>query len=104
MMASSFSAGAIVEGFLAFTLSTLTPLVSMGVMTMKMISRTSMTSTMGVTLMSAIVLPLAFLFDIAIDNSFAPHRHGPCAGRARHNSAFRSLLAHNRPLLRALDE
>ena len=40
-------------GFLVFTMSTLTPLDNMGVMTMKMISITSITSTMGVTLMSA---------------------------------------------------
>ena len=33
-------------------MSTLWPLVNMGVMTMKMISSTSITSTMGVTLMS----------------------------------------------------
>jgi hypothetical protein len=52
-MASSLSAACIVIGFLVFTLSTLWPLVSMGVMTMKIISSTSMTSTMGVTLMSA---------------------------------------------------
>ena len=40
-------------GFLVLTKSTLTPLDNMGVMTMKMISSTSITSTMGVTLMSA---------------------------------------------------
>ncbi len=40
-------------GFLVFTISTLTPLDNIGVMTMKMISITSITSTMGVTLMSA---------------------------------------------------
>src|SRR5271154_858021 len=51
-------------GFLVFTLSTLTPLVSMGVMTMKMMSSTSMTSTIGVTLMSA-TGGAAFFFSIA---------------------------------------
>jgi hypothetical protein len=35
------------------TISTLTPFVNMGVMTMKMMSITSITSTMGVTLISA---------------------------------------------------
>ena len=40
-------------GFLVFTMSTLTPFDNMGVMTMKMISSTSITSTIGVTLMSA---------------------------------------------------
>ena len=39
-------------GFLVFTISTLTPLDNMGVMTMKMMSITSITSTMGVTLIS----------------------------------------------------
>src|SRR2546422_905924 len=39
--------------FLVLTISTLTPLDNMGVMTMKMMSITSITSTMGVTLMSA---------------------------------------------------
>src|ERR1700685_3647808 len=52
-IASSLSSACIAMGFLVFTRSTLTPLVSMGVMTMKMMSSTSMTSTMGVTLMSA---------------------------------------------------
>src|ERR1700722_10994110 len=52
-IASSLSAACMVMGFLVFTRSTLTPLVSMGVMTMKMMSSTSITSTMGVTLMSA---------------------------------------------------
>src|SRR5579862_2569785 len=53
MMASVLSAACMAIGFLVFTISTLTPLVSMGVITMKMISSTSITSTMGVTLISA---------------------------------------------------
>src|SRR5882724_11702293 len=40
-------------GFFVFTLSTLWPLDNIGVITMKMISMTSITSTMGVTLISA---------------------------------------------------
>jgi hypothetical protein len=52
-MASLLSAACMGIGFLVFTRSTLTPLDNMGVMTMKMISITSITSTMGVTLMSA---------------------------------------------------
>src|SRR5207237_1097217 len=39
--------------FLVFTISTSLPLLNMGVMTMKMMSMTSITSTMGVTLISA---------------------------------------------------
>src|SRR4051812_38175558 len=41
-------------GFFVFTKSTLTPFDNMGVMTMKMISMTSITSTIGVTLISFI--------------------------------------------------
>src|SRR5450432_3097423 len=41
-------------GFLVLTRSTMTPFDNIGVMTMKMMSITSITSTMGVTLMSAI--------------------------------------------------
>src|ERR1039458_1317273 len=52
-MASLLSAACMAMGFLVFAKSTETPLDNMGVMTMKMISRTSITSTMGVTLMSA---------------------------------------------------
>src|SRR5215471_672463 len=49
--ASSLSASGIGVGLLTRAMSTLTPFWSIGVMTMKMISRTSITSTMGVTLM-----------------------------------------------------
>src|SRR5579863_5277499 len=51
-IASSLSASFMAIGFLAFTMTTAAPLVNIGVITMKMISRTSMTSTIGVTLMS----------------------------------------------------
>src|SRR5581483_6274471 len=40
-------------GFLVLTISTVMPLDNIGVMTMKMMSITSITSTIGVTLMSA---------------------------------------------------
>ena len=59
------------RGFSALAISTLTPFWSMGVMTMKMISSTSMTSAMGVTLISAIG-PGIFIL-MAITSS--PERH-----------------------------
>src|SRR5580765_5652804 len=49
--ASSLSASGMGAGLLTLAISTLTPFWSIGVMTMKMISSTSITSTMGVTLM-----------------------------------------------------
>src|SRR5258708_7039611 len=61
-MASSLSAACMAMGFLVFTRSTLMPLESMGVMTMKMMSMTSITSTMGVTLMSEIAEGAFFFF------------------------------------------
>src|SRR5205807_5771291 len=51
--ASVLSAACMEMGFFVRTISTLTPLVNMGVMTMKMMSITNITSTMGVTLISA---------------------------------------------------
>src|SRR5262249_339865 len=53
IIASLLSAACMGIGFLAFAISTLTPLFNMGVMTMKMMSITSITSTIGVTLISA---------------------------------------------------
>src|SRR4051794_40741052 len=53
IIASLLSAACMGIGFFVFAMSTLTPLDNMGVMTMKMISMTSITSTIGVTLMSA---------------------------------------------------
>src|SRR5215471_5638319 len=52
-MASLLSAACIVIGFFVFTMSTVTPLDNIGVITMKMMSITSITSTIGVTLISA---------------------------------------------------
>src|ERR1700722_9154513 len=53
MMASLLSAACMEMGFWVFTISTLMPLDNIGVITMKMMSSTSITSTIGVTLMSA---------------------------------------------------
>src|SRR5690242_16459539 len=53
MTASLLSAACMAMGFLPLYMSTVTPLDNMGVMTMKIMSRTSMTSTIGVTLISA---------------------------------------------------
>src|ERR1022692_484796 len=53
IMASLLSAACMVTGFTVFTISTLMPFDNIGVMTMKMMSSTNITSTMGVTLMSA---------------------------------------------------
>src|SRR5215472_5552430 len=53
VIASLLSSAGMGMGFLALIMSTLTPLFNMGVMTMKMMSITSITSTIGVTLMSA---------------------------------------------------
>src|SRR6516162_449878 len=51
-MASLLSASCIAMGFLVFTMSTCTPCCNMGVITMKMMRSTSITSTIGVTLIS----------------------------------------------------
>src|ERR1035437_4026614 len=51
-IASLLSAACMGMGFLVFTRSTLTPLDNIGVMTMKIMSITSITSTMEVTLIS----------------------------------------------------
>src|ERR1035438_9098465 len=52
-MASLLSAACMAMGWLVLTSSTVTPLDNIGVMTMKMMSMTSITSTIGGTLMSA---------------------------------------------------
>src|SRR5438132_7740929 len=53
VIASLLSAACIGIGFFVFTISTLTPFDNIGVMTMKMMSITSIMSTIGVTLISA---------------------------------------------------
>src|SRR5579864_8389463 len=65
--ASSLSASGICSGLFTFAMSTLIPFCNMGVTTMKMISRTSITSTMGVTLISEVTFAPSFRFEIAID-------------------------------------
>src|SRR5579864_1140511 len=65
--ASSLSASGICSGLFTFAMSTLMPFCNMGVTTMKMISRTSITSTMGVTLISEVTFAPSFRFEIAID-------------------------------------
>src|SRR5207249_11464899 len=75
-------------GFFVFASSTLTPFCNIGVMTMKMIRRTSITSAIGVTLISEetsprpppppipIVLPLvALLLDEVVDQFGRRVRH-----------------------------
>src|SRR5207253_623337 len=52
MMASLLSASCMAIGFLPLYMSTVMPFDNMGVMTMKMMSITSITSTIGVTLIS----------------------------------------------------
>jgi hypothetical protein len=67
-------------------------LESMGVMTMKMISRTSITSTMGVTLMSETTFPafknleaIYFFLRYSSTQPFEPDRSAPSSG-ALHRS------------------
>ena len=70
-------------GFLVFARSTLTPFDNMGVMTMKMMSSTSITSTMGVTLMSAtgggaFCFPISsFFFAIVFSMELGEERGAP---------------------------
>src|SRR5439155_7378257 len=53
-------------GFFVFASSTLTPFCNIGVITMKMIRRTSITSAIGVTLISEVTSPLPPLEPIPI--------------------------------------
>ena len=80
--ASSLSAACIGTGFFVLTRSTLTPFDNMGVITMKMISSTSITSTMGVTLISATTSG-AFFFSIWVLFSECPAASAPDPGRRR---------------------
>ena len=78
MSASSLSASGICDGLFTFAKSTLTPFCNMGVITMKMISSTSITSTMGVTLMSELTLAPSFLFAIDISLISCAPDSSPC--------------------------
>src|SRR5215467_5459128 len=71
MMESSRSASFMSTGFLVLASSTLWPFCNIGVTTMKMIRRTSITSAIGVTLMSAVTSPLPPLDPIPI--GLLPH-------------------------------
>src|SRR5437868_14749369 len=88
--ASLLSAACIEIGFLVFTISTLTPLDNIGVMTMKMMSITSITSTIGVTLMSATgggaLYLVAFDFSLAIVCLQETGRRGGPVGSPSFNS------------------
>src|SRR5271170_2282867 len=53
-------------GLFTLAISTLMPFCNMGVITMKMINSTSITSTMGVTLIFELTLAPSFRFEIAI--------------------------------------
>src|SRR5438270_10551319 len=95
-MASSLSASCISRGLFVWGISTETPFWSIGVMTMKMISSTSMTSTMGVTLM----LELTFLPSsrLASDMSEYPSEclkssSAPSRTKGRNLRRFRLLAA-----------
>src|SRR6266481_4139013 len=68
--ASSLSASGMGAGLFTLAMSTGWPCCNMGVTTMKMISNTSITSTMGVTLMSELTFAPSFLTEIAIEASF----------------------------------
>src|SRR5258708_14647772 len=82
--ASSLSASAMGVGLLTWAMSTLIPCCNMGVTTMKIISNTSITSTMGVTLISELILAPSFRFAKAI-TYFLPllSRLGRMAGTGR---------------------
>src|SRR3984893_2033945 len=60
--ASSLSASCMSVGLLTLAISTGTPCCNMGVTTMKMMSSTSITSTIGVTLMSEVTFAASFRF------------------------------------------
>src|ERR1700687_5854174 len=88
--ASSLSASGIDCGLLTFAMSTLTPCCNMGVITMKMISNTSITSTMGVTLMLELTLTPSFRLLNAISSLLLGGRLSPA--RAEDNSQRLQLL------------
>src|ERR1700682_5727934 len=88
--ASSLSASGIDCGLLTFAMSTLTPCCNMGVITMKMISNTSITSTIGVTLMLELTLTPSFRLFNAIDSLLLGGRLAPA--RAEDHSQPLHLL------------
>src|SRR6201987_6509246 len=86
---SSWSASGIGVASTLFVRSTLTLFCTMGVMTMKMISSTSITSTIGVTLMLELTLAPSFLTASAIlvlqYSGFFEHLEKFCDGQNRVN-------------------
>src|SRR6202034_2978185 len=80
--ASSLSASGICSGLLTGAISTLIPFCNMGVTTMKMISRTSITSTMGVTLISELTFAPSFRFANAMA-WYLPYFSRTCTARSR---------------------
>src|SRR5271157_3914546 len=75
--ASSLSASCMSSGLLTLAISTGTPCCNIGVTTMKMISSTSITSTIGVTLMSELTFAPSFRFANAIEFCLLPARALP---------------------------
>src|SRR5690348_12922339 len=69
--ASSLSASGIWAGLFTLAKSTLTPFCNIGVMTIKMISNTNITSTIGVTLMLELTFAPSSRTEIAIDSPLA---------------------------------
>src|SRR6185503_11748788 len=92
--ASSLSASGIDSGLLTLAMSTLTPCCNMGVITMKMISNTSITSTIGVTLMLELTLTPSFRLLNAIKLSPG---HSLASARAE-DDAHRPGLSNLTPL------
>src|SRR5580658_6235343 len=79
--ASSLSASGICSGLLTGAISTLMPFCNMGVTTMKMISKTSITSTMGVTLISELTFAPSFRFANAMA-WYLPYFYRTCTARS----------------------
>src|SRR6202140_3950033 len=77
--ASSLSASCRGTGLLVLAISTETPFCSIGVITMKMISSTSITSTMGVTLFLEFTLSpsLRMFMAFGLPPGLVPHHGGP---------------------------
>src|SRR5579871_3887812 len=100
--ASSLSASGMAIGLLAFASSTDCPFCNMGVITMKMINNTSITSTMGVTLMLELTFAPSFRTakDIFLSRGLVPAHVGflqevidEFAGRVVHLDVERFHLA-----------
>src|SRR2546425_3988954 len=92
-------------GFLVFTNSMGMPLDNMGVMTMKMISITSITSTIGVTFISAMVpAPRRLILAFSSWSTSIVFPPWPLSGPASWRAPPGELFAGSRAALRALQE